>query len=186
MDFTYSEPQVRTDILSLDRESIGNLPEGLDQSRFRWVDLDGDGLSGVLTDTDGSWYYKRNLTANNLVEQFDGSVATRTRFGPLEAVAALPSHSDLSRGQQFLDLSVDGRLDLVAFADSDPGYFERAKDASFEPFHRFASLPQLNCSDPNLKFIDLTDDGLADILITEDGLFTFHPSLGEAGFDVAE
>ena len=33
--------------------------------------------------------------------------------------------------------------------------------------------------------MDLTGDGLADVLITEDGLFTYHASLGEAGFAAA-
>ena len=37
-------------------------------------------------------------------------------------------------------------------------------------------------NDPNLRFVDLTGDGLADLLITEDDAFTWHPSLGEDGF----
>ncbi len=110
---------------------------------------------------------------------------TRASFGPLEPVAALPSHCDLT-GQQFLDLSGGGLLDLVELADPDPGFFKRTTDGSFEPFQRFAALPQLDWTDPNLKFIDLTGDGLADILITEDGLFTYYGSLGEMGFDVAQ
>ena len=40
--------------------------------------------------------------------------------------------------------------------------------------------------DPNLKFVDLTGDGHADILITEDDAFTWHPSLAEDGFGPAE
>ena len=58
-----------------------------------------------------------------------------------------------------------------------PGFFERTEDGSFEPLQRFAALPVLDWSDPNLKFIDVTGDGLADILMTEDGLFTFYASL---------
>ena len=51
---------------------------------------------------------------------------------------------------------------------------------------RFAALPELDWSDPNLTFIDLTGDGLADVLMTEDGLLTWYPSLGgDAGFDTA-
>src|SRR5262249_41705176 len=54
-----------------------------------------------------------------------------------------------------------------------------------EPFRRFLRLPQVDWTNPNIKLIDLTGDGLADILLTEDGLFTFHASLGESGFDDA-
>ncbi len=117
-------------------------------------------------------------------QQADGSLATRGKFGPLAPVAALPSRSDLT-AQRFLDLSGGGLLDVVALAEPDPGFFKRTTDGSFEPFQHFAALPQIDWSDPNLAFIDLTGDGLADILISEDGLFTWYGSLGETGFDVA-
>jgi RHS repeat-associated protein len=109
----------------------------------------------------------------------------RAAFGPVETVTALPSRSDLS-AVRLLDLSGSGRLDVVDLAGPDPGFFERTEDGSFEPLQRFAALPGLDWSDPNVKFIDVTGDGLADILMTEDGLFTFYASLGgDAGFDTA-
>ena len=49
-----------------------------------------------------------------------------------------------------------------------------------------SSLPNIDWRDPNLKFIDLTGDGHADILITEDEAFSWYPSLAEAGFGPAE
>lgn len=185
LEFDYSTPQIQTAVLSLDRDSLGNLPEGIDGSRFRWVDLDGEGLSGILSEAPLGWYYKRNLSANNTVAQPDGSLAARASFAPMETVPALPSRSDLGGSRQLLDLAGSGQIDVVDFADPDPGFFKRTAEGSFEPFQRFASLPQLDWSDPNLKFIDVTGDGLADILITEDGLFTVYPSLGETGFDTA-
>ena len=69
---------------------------------------------------------------------------------------------------KLLDLSGGGRLDVVDLTGSVPGFFERTEDANFEPLQRFAALPQLDWADPNVKFIDVTGDGLADILITED------------------
>jgi RHS repeat-associated protein len=186
LQFTYSTPTINSEILSLDRDSLGNLPEGIDGSRFRWVDLDGEGLSGILGDAQTGWFYKRNLSANNLVPQPDGSALARACFGPIESVTALPSSSDLGRSQRLLALAGDGRLDVAELSDPDPGFFKRSTDESFEPFKRFLSLPKLDWTDPNLRFIDVTGDGLADILITENGIFTFYPSLGEAGFDVAQ
>jgi RHS repeat-associated protein len=184
LEFGYSQPQIQSEIQKLDPDSFGNLPEGIDGARFRWIDLDGEGLSGILMPAAGGWYYKRNLSANNLVAQADGGAIARARFGPLQSVAGLPNRAPLE-GQQFLDLAGAGQLDLVALAEPDAGFYKRTADYDFEPFKRFASLPQLDWSDPNVRFIDLTGDGLADILMTEDGLFTFYESLGEAGFDVA-
>ena len=39
--------------------------------------------------------------------------------------------------------------------------------------------------EPNLRFVDLTGDGHADILITEDEAFVWHPALAEEGFGEA-
>jgi len=187
LEFSYSQPQIQPDLLTLDPDSLGNLPEGLAGHGLVWTDLDGEGLSGILTDVGQGWYYKRNLSADNLIAQPDGTLAARARFGPAQAVGHLPSRSDLSglSGTRLLDLSGSGRLDVVALAEPDAGFFRRAPDDEFEPFRRFAALPQVDWSDPNVKLIDLTGDGLADILLTEDGLFTFYSSLGDAGFDPA-
>lgn len=186
LEFEYSQPQIQPDVLNLDAESLTNLPEGLDGSRFQWVDLDGEGLSGILTDTGGAWSYKRNLSPVNRVTLSDGSFTTRARLGPIETVATLPSRSALDGTQQFLNLSGGGRLDVVTFNDSVPGFFKRTFDENWEPFQQFAALPNIDWTDANLKFVDLTGNGLADVLITEDGLFTLHQSLGEAGFGPAE
>ena len=184
-EFTYSSRRSSRRCSSLDPASQANLPEGLDEDRFRWVDLDGEGLSGILAGANGAWYYKRNVSAAHLVAQPDGTLAAQARFGPLETITGLPARADLS-GVRLLDLSGSGRLDVVDLAGPDPGFFERTADGTFEPLHRFAALPDIDWSDPNVRFVDVTGDGLADVLMTEDGLFTVYASLcGAAGFDSA-
>ena len=56
----------------LDAESLENLPVGLDGSYYQWVDLDGEGLSGILTEQAGAWFYKPNLGGGRF-----GSLETR-------------------------------------------------------------------------------------------------------------
>lgn len=186
VEFDYSKPAVQPDVLSLGRESFANLPEGIDGSRYQWVDLDGEGLSGILADFGGGWGYKRNLSPLNRTTDPHGRTVTRARFGPMETVRRIPSHSNLSGGVRLMDVDGDGQIDVVSLDPPLPGFFERTVDEDWKPFKQFASLPQINWSDPNLRFIDLTGDGLADALITEDGVFTFYPSLGEKGFDQPE
>ncbi len=182
VEFEYSKPAVQPDVLSLDRDSFANLPEGIDGSRYQWVDLDGEGLSGILADFGGGWGYKRNLSPLNRITGPHGRPVTRARFGPMETVRRIPSHSDLSGGVRLMDVDGDGQIDAVSLDPSLPGFFERTAHESWKPFKQFASLPQINWSEPNLRFIDLTGDGLGDVLITEDGAFTFYPSIGEQGF----
>ncbi|WP_050787615.1 SpvB/TcaC N-terminal domain-containing protein [Rhodococcus jostii] len=186
LELFYSQPEIQSQVLTLtDPDSVTNLPEGVDGARYRWVDLNGEGLSGVLTERNGSWAYKPNLSPLHEVTLPDGRRHTRARLGALERVRSMPAPGDLNR-QQLLDLSGDGRLDLATFEDPDPGFFARAGDSGWEPFRAFPGLPRLNWTEPNLRYVDLTGDGLADVLITGDDVHTFHRSLGEGGFGRAE
>jgi RHS repeat-associated protein len=184
LEFEYTQPIVSEEIHEADPESLENLPYGLDNGPYQWVDLDGEGLSGVLTEQAEGWFYKRNLSpVYDNTEH--GTETTAVRFGAIERVAETPSLAAVGRSQ-FLDLAGDGQLDLVELSGSTPGFYERSHDEGWASFTAFTSLPVLNWNNPNLKFVDLTGDGHADILISEDEAFCWYPSLAEAGFDSAE
>jgi len=172
LEFAYTKAVIQEDVRELDEGSVENLPEGIDGSTYQWVDLEGEGISGMLTNQADAWFYKPNLG--------DG------RFGPLEVVALQPSLANLGNGvQQLIDLAGNGQLDLVSFAGPSPGFYERTQDEDWTSFRTFRSLPNIRWDDPNLRFVDLTGDGHADVLITEDDVFTWYPSLAEEGFDRA-
>jgi RHS repeat-associated protein len=181
LEFQYSQPVIQEEVLEMDAESLENLPYGLDGAHYQWVDIDGEGLSGILTEQGEGWFYKRNLSA---VEDGESVIA---RLGPAELIAPRPSLSALESGRsQFLDFAGDGQLDLANLEAPVPGFYERTPDEGWESFVPFESLPNVDWRDPNLKFIDLTGDGHADILISEDEVFCWYPSLSEAGFGPPE
>jgi RHS repeat-associated protein len=172
LEFEYSKATIQEQVLELDDESVENLPAGLDGSTYHWVDLDGEGVSGTLTEQAGAWFYKPNLGGG--------------RFGPLQTSAFTPSLAALGSGQQLLDLAGDGQLDLVTLTHPTPGFYARTSDQDWAPFRTFRQMPDIAWDDPNLRFVDLDGDGRADVLITQQDAFTRHSSLAEDGFSPAE
>ena len=149
LELGYSQPQIQPRRADARPDSLANLPEGIDGSRYQWVDLDGEGLSGVLTDNGGGWSYKRNLSPPNQVTLPDGSLATRARFDPLETVATLPSRSDLAGAAAARSLrrrpARPGRTRRPAPASS-----SATPNEGWEPFRpfRLAARPRLGRSQP--------------------------------------
>ena len=90
LEFEYTQPIVSEEIHDVDPESLKNLPYGLDNGPYQWVDLDGEGLSGVLTEQAEGWFYKRNLSPVNGNTE-DGTETIAVRFGAIERVAETPS-----------------------------------------------------------------------------------------------
>jgi RHS repeat-associated protein len=169
LEFEYSKVQVDETVHDVDADSGRNLPVGIDLSQYQWVDLDSEGLSGVLTEQADAWYYKRNLG--------DGT------FGPLEELTPLPSLATLSSGRQhLLDLAGEGRLDLVQFDEPMAGFYRRGGDGHWKSFVPFRSIPNVSTKDPNLRFLDITGNGYPDIVISEDTVFTWYESLAKEGF----
>lgn len=168
LEFGYSDAEIVEDLRTLDPASLENLPAGVDGAGYRWLDLDGDAVAGVLSEQAGSWLYKRGTGGG--------------RFGALEPVARRPSMAGAAGSPYFLDLAGDGLLDVVEVAGPTPGFAERTPDRSWEPFTPFSSLPNLAWDNPNVRFVDLTGDGLADALVTEDDALVWSVSVGEDGF----
>ncbi len=168
VEFTYQELDWNRTVQAVDAENLENDPVGLSGS-YQFVDLWSEGISGILTEQGGSWFYKYNLGAG--------------QFAPAQVVAPKPSLTGLAQGTlQLQDLEADGRKFIVVTAPPLRGAFELSDDGEWQPFTFFESVPNVALNDPDTKFIDLDGDGRSDIAVSEENVFTWYPSTGINGF----
>ncbi|KAK1984443.1 virulence plasmid 65kDa B protein-domain-containing protein, partial [Colletotrichum cereale] len=155
---------------------LGDLPG----SKTQWLDLDGEGMPGLLVRRNGGWYYQKNRMPLQSDEEDEAD------FGAVIPIRSIPNHM-LDQPTYFEDLDGNGLLDLVAF---DPegrltGYQERTGDGDWTPFADFHSIPNLNMHDKNTAKLDMTGNGLDDLVRTDYGAgdeIIWYESKGKAGF----
>lgn len=180
LEFEYTTPEVQR---VLEEVGMDELPAGPDGGAWRWNDLHGEGVPGILVEQGGAWFYKRNLSPLP-GSAVDGREQLKARFAPFETVARRPAVS-LAGGAQLMDLAGDGLPDVVVMEGPMAGLYEHDEGEGWDPFRPFASHLQRGLDDPNLRFVDLDGDGHPDLLVTEDDAFVWHASLAEEGFGPA-
>ena len=186
LEFKYSEATVNDQVRDVDADSLENLPAGIAGFGYQLIDLEAEGIPGILTEQANSWFYKRNLSPISIADD-NGVSRNVAKFAPLELIANKPAVAITGTGSwRFQDLAGNGQPDLASFQGPVAGYFELNDIGTWDNFVPFEVLPNVNWRDANLRFVDLTGDGLPDILITEQQAFTWYQSLGETGFAPSE
>lgn len=150
-------------------------PQGL-TGPYQWTDFDGEGISGILSEQAGGWFYKHNLGD--------------AHFMSPEYIAEKPSFNGLGAGAlQWQDLDADGRRQVVSDVPV-KGYWELdGPDAYTEyerhwlPFRNFDKQVNIDWNSPFTRMLDLDGDGRADVLITEDQAWSWWANEGKKGFD---
>ena len=144
VEFTYSEATIDDQVREVDTEALENLP-GRPRWRLQWIDLDGEGLSGVLTEQAGAWYYKPNLGA--------GSFGPAVRPAAYRSRRGRPSPRSTASRQQLMDVQGNGALDLVDFHSPLAGFHERDEHGGWKRVHALRQPAQhrLERSQPALR-----------------------------------
>ncbi len=172
LELGYAKPVLHDELQTVNSESLAGIPGGVPGAGAQWVDLDGEGIPGVLVPTERAWFYKQNLG--------EGHLAAPT------LLRTLPAPAELGGGaQQLTDLNGNGQLDLVQYTRPLSGYFERTPEGGWAPFMALRNLPNIDWNDSNLRFLDVDGDGQPDILVTEHEAFVWYRSRAKEGFDPA-
>lgn len=173
VEFSYSAPALGAAIEVADTPGIA--VAGIERLLCELVDLDGHGAPGVLFDYADNWRYSSNTSPAH-------SVAT---FAPPKPVAGQPNPVGAVGRPQLMDLAGNGGTDLAVVDGDLVGSYAHDFLTGWAPHRAFRSGVSGLPSVADRRLIDLTGDGRADILITEDDLLVWHESLGADGFDTA-
>lgn len=147
----------------------------------QWIDLDGDGLVGALTETEGAWWYRSSLGPAG----DDGGL----RLAAPRAVDPAPSLTGLAAGTAALvDLDADGSKQLVVRTPELNGFFDRDRDGDgggWVPFRATERALRIPLDEAHVRMLDLVGDGRTDVLIGGGDELVWYRSLGRRGFEPA-
>ena len=150
------------------RSSRAELRRRVDGTRERWVDLDGEGLQGILTEDDGAWYYKRNVSAWNPAAARPARASSRSRWSRDKPASAARS------ARRSPTSTATGTCARSSFAPPSPAGSSTTPTAAGHRSGSSQATASVDWASPDLRFVDLDGDGLADVLITEDDAFTWY------------
>ena len=177
VEFEYQNLNWSKEVKIVDKDSIVNAPVGL-TNNYQWVDLYGEGISGILTEQGNGWYYKSNCG--------DVDEDQQVTFTPAKKVAPRPSFSGLSSGSLSLqDLESNGQKQIVVNSPDMNGYFELGNEEEWKPYRAFEQVARVNLQDPNTRLIDLNGDGQPELVVSEENVWVWFPADGKKGHKAA-
>ncbi|MDB5200367.1 MAG: spvB [Chitinophagaceae bacterium] len=168
VSFTYQKHEWNKEIKFIGKEDLVNAPSGIYEPGYQFVDLYSEGLNGILTEQAAGLFYKQNLGNGH--------------FSNAKLITPKPSFTGIGPQLQLQEVEADGTKYLASYHGPNKGFFKLDDEEEWQPFKAFEQLPNVDFNDPYTKLLDLDGDGKADLLITEDNLFIWYPSMGEKGF----
>lgn len=169
LEFSWSEfnPPERPEFKTLTSGGY-DIPGLLESAQFFPVDLNGEGIPGLLY-TDGS-------SVMYLEPEGDG------KYKRPENLAQFPINRNLGDGTAAIrDVDGNGGIELVVADEHKAGFYELQNNNSWQNFQPFESYPT-NYANPYIETADLSSNGKTDLLIIGTEHISIYESLGEKGY----
>ena len=159
LEFKYTEFQPTNHAFEPLLSEKGQFLPGLDlPPHYSLIDLYGEGIPGILYSDGQTTLYSEPAANEN-----EKDLAAVSYSKP-QSPQAFPIERNVQGStQRLMDLTGNGQMNLVVSSRTTTGYYEANSDRSWQSFQTFPSFPN-DFSHPDNQLLDMTGDGLTDIL----------------------
>ncbi len=166
-------------VQDVDSESLENVPSGLNGG-YLFVDLFGEGISGLLREEGDAWYYKSNYGR--------GENPPNLHLGASIRLPSIPSMRGLDKptALSIQSLEGDGRKELVVNREGLQGYYPLDHEDQWQGFTPMETALRLDLAQSHQRLLDLTGDGKLELVVTEERAIVWYASKGRQGYAAPE
>ncbi|MGL4597025.1 MAG: SpvB/TcaC N-terminal domain-containing protein, partial [Bacteroidia bacterium] len=169
LEFSVFNPNASGNFKRL-KTSYGDIPGNLDHAQFLPVDLNQEGIEGLLYKTDGGVFYFEPLGEGKYA-----SSKIEDKF-PLHKLTPNAITS-------FVDVSGHGHLDVIVNRDGNAsdGFYRKTGNGSWSNFIPF-NESVVESTNVFIEQVGLSGNGKTDLLLVEEDRLVFYESLGDEGY----
>ena len=177
LEFSYSSfnpdepnysPHAYETFITENNNGLSGLKERPD---YRLIDLFGGGIPGVLFSDGETVRYRKPQSVSDKGITYNN--AENLSF-PQSRLADDPTHT-------LTDVNGDGHLDLLVSMPSMSGFYESRDNDSWKNWQTFESFPT-QFHEPNYQHVDVTGNGLADMILISEDSVNVYPANPQKGF----
>lgn len=169
LEFGWQTFNLPEKIVWQERDDLKNLNS---QQPYQFIDLNGEGLAGLLYRDSKAWWYRaptRKIAAD------DRNAVSWSEAKLLPLIPSLISSAILT------DLNGEGKLQWVVTAPGGAGYYSRTPEQKWLHFTPLSALP-VEYANPQAQLADLLGTGLSDIVLIGPKSVRLYRGGGTAGW----
>lgn len=135
---------------------------------YQLVDLNGEGIAGILYQDNGAWWYRAPVRQK-------GNAPDAITWGKSTPLPAIPAQQ---KSGLLADLNGDGYLEWVVTAPGAAGQYGRTPEQEWQPFTPLSALP-VEYAHSRMLLTDITGSGLTSLALIGPKSVRFYSGEGD-------